>query len=344
MPTTRKTPADKWHHIIVLSGAEEYLIHRELERLVGANLNADARAFDFNEFRASETDAGTLWNALITLPLLAQKRIVILHIQGEPKEELLQTIKRYAARPSATTLFIIVQNFEDRGKPLSLEGDVQTRNFPVLKAPGRVQWAQEYVRGKGKELPAEAAEYVVSVSSSRLADIAEKLEHAILFVGEQSLITLQAVMQVAGVTSEFASWDIEDAILERHPAKALERARSMEEGGEDLLRLLGYQRGALVRLWAIGALARRVGVHKPDRAGKELLIGASRESMGKKAFKAGELFEAYCALGEENIRQAVVDLLDLEVRIKTGRANWRGYYDWIWKLIHPPQIGTSNVT
>ena len=337
MPTARKPSEAKQRPVVVLAGVEEFLIRRELEQIVGDNVTAEARAFDFNEFRAAEVDAGTLWNALITLPFLASRRVVILHLQGEPKEELLHMLNRYAVNPSPSTLLIIVQIFEDRSGAIKLEGDVQTRAFPVQSVAKRSQWAQDYVKQNGKELPAEAAEYLVSISSSSLSDIAAKLEHAMLYSGEERVITLQAVMKLAGVTSEFMPWEVENAILERHPPKIFERARAMEAGGEELLRLIAFQRGALLRLWAIGALAKKAGIRKYDETSKDLLFGASREYLGNKVFKAGDLFEAHSAIGEENIRQAVVDLLDLEVRIKTGRANWRGYYDWIWKLIHPPR-------
>jgi hypothetical protein len=100
-----------------------------------------------------------------------------------------------------------------------------------------------------------------------------------------------------------------------------------------------------MQLWKVGALARKVGIRKVDKSSKDLLIRESHGILGNKAFKAGDLCQAYLSFGEYRIRQAVVDLLDLEVRIKTGRAGWRGYYDWIWQFIAPPvRHGTSKIT
>ena len=346
MTTARKAPTATEHGVILLAGIEEFLIRGELERLIHENVTEDARAFDFNEFRASEVNASEFWNAVITMPLLASRRIVILHLQGEPKDELLKTLNLYAANPSSTTLLIIVQVFEERGTPVRLEGKVQVLTFPAISSVAkRAQWAQEYARQAGKELPFEAAEYVVSISTPRLADLAAKLEHAMLYVGDQNEITGQVLMQVSGVTSEYLPWELEDAILERHPKKIFERARSMEAGGEELLRLLAYQRGALMQLWRVGSLARKLGVRKLDKSGRDLLTRESQGILRNKAFKSGDLCQAYWAIGENKIRRSVVDLLDLEVGIKTGRASWRAYYDWLWRLISPsPSHGTSNIT
>lgn len=335
MATARKTPASEQHKVILLAGAEEFLIRRELERLIHERVTEESRGFDYSEFRSNEVNAGDLWNTLITMPFLAEQRVVILHMQGEPKEDLLRTLNRYSAAPSPTTVLIIVQFFEDRGMPMKLEGNVQTLTFPIQSAAKRAQWVQDYARQAGKELSSDAAVYLVSISSSRLADLAAKLEHAILYSGDQREITGKALMQISGVTSEFLPWDLEDAILERHMLKIFERARAMETGGEELLRLLAYQRNSLMLLWQVGTALRPSAKPKQDAAAQQSVKDEVSRILAKKTWKSKQYMDAYRAIGEVRLRASVVDLLDLEIRFKIGRAGWRDYYEWIWKLVRP---------
>ena len=345
MSTGRKAPPTKRYGVILLSGAEEFLIREELERLLRDIVTDESRDFDFTEFRSNEVDPGTLWNALITLPLLAPTRVVVLHLQGDPKDDLLRILNRYTVHPSSTTILIMVQIIEDRGNPVKLEGDVHAIvHAPLKSREKRTQWARDYVAKAGKELAAEAAEYIVDNSSHRLSDIAAKLDHVMLYSGDDRTISGNAVQQVSGVTSEYLPWDIEDAILERHPHEIFKRVRALEAGGEELLRLLAYQRPSLILLWQVAYAVRTAGKSKQDRCSPELVNNEVSQILGSKKWKLQKFVKAATAIREPRLQRAVVDLLDLEARIKTGRGGWMGYYEWIWKLIDPASgVGTSYV-
>ena len=328
--------------IIVVGGPEEFLVREKLDELLREYVTDDARAFDYSEFRSTDVDAPTFWNALITLPLLAKRRVVVLHLQGEPKDELQRALTQYAAQPASATLLIIVQ-VTDSASPVKLSGEIETISCALLKKPAeRAQWARNYAQRQGKELAADAAEYLVSTSPARLVDLAAKLDHAIIYAGDAREISAQDLLKVTGVSTEYLPWDLENAILERRPQRVLQIARSMEAGGEELLRLMAFQRGSLLQLWQIASEAPKSGRAKSDQKGQDSPEDKISAILGRKAWKSKDFRDAAAAIGEIRLRDAVVELLKLEVQLKSGRAGWPGYYEWIWRLFRTSKRpGTS---
>ena len=92
--------------LLLLRGNEDYLLRQAVERVYcGRARSGRRRTSILTNSAARMSSVETLWNALTTLPLLAASRMVVLELSGEPKKELAEVIKRYAARPSATTQF-----------------------------------------------------------------------------------------------------------------------------------------------------------------------------------------------------------------------------------------------
>ena len=333
--TARKSSSEKIPVIIVVAGPEDFLVNEKLEELVRQHVSEESRAFDYTEFRSNDVDARTFWNALITMPFMAARRVVVLHVQGEPREDLQKALSQYAAQPAKTTLLIMVQ-VTDGAAAIKSSANVEVIPCNLLKRTSeRAQWAREYAKRFGKELSAEAAEYLVTTSQTRLADLAAKLDHAILYVGDASGITGQDLLKVAGVSTEYLPWDLEDAILKRHPKEILKIVRSMKEGGEELLRIMAYQRGWLLQLWQVASVVKRTGHGKSDQEGQDSKEGQISTILGRKSWKSRDFEAAGAAIGLTRLRQAVVDLVDLEARLKTGRADWPGYYEWLWRLSQP---------
>ncbi len=328
--------------IIVVGGPEEYLVREKLDELLREHVTDEARAFDYSEFRSNDADARTFWNALITLPLLASRRVVVLHLQGEPKDDVQRALTQYAAQPASATLLIVVQ-VTDGASLVKMSGDVETISCALFKKPAeRAQWAKNYAKRQGKELSADAAEYLVSISQSRLTDLAAKLDHAILYAGDAREITGQDLLKVAGVSTEYLPWDLEDALLKRRPQKVFQIAKSMEAGGEELLRLLAYQRGSLLQLWQVASVTKKASRAKSDQKGQDSTENEISAILGRKSWKSRDFRDAAAAIGETRLRKSVVELLELEVRLKTGRAGWPGYYEWLWRLFRTPRrVGTS---
>ncbi|MBU0508036.1 DNA polymerase III subunit delta [bacterium] len=319
--------------VLFLKGEEEFLLRRALREYIAAVMPPDAAAFDFNELRATDVSKEVLWNALTTLPLLSERRLVVLDLSRSVEEGISETIARYVARPSPSTSFVMVWVTANKGETKSarIGGETIEVEFGELKAPQRITWARKYLAEQGKRIDEEAGRYLIEISSSSTGDIAAKLNHASLFLGEGEEVTVPVLMQVAGVTSEYTVFNLEDAILSRRVEEAQRIARSLLDGGEPLLRLVALHRTTMIQLWRIARVIRKSRTWQDGDEGKKTWQDI-RNSFGRKAFKIDGYIGAARSIGEAGISEAVSGLLDLEIRAKSSPDASGRYFEWLWKL------------
>jgi DNA polymerase-3 subunit delta len=335
--TTAMTPADfrqalrkgKKYDIVLLRGNEEFLLREVLDEYIRVVMDPAAVDFDYSELRGQEVDGRTLWNALTTLPLLAERRVVVLDASSDLKADAVESLGLYTKHPASTTALILIQVTDGRDDKLGgLPGNVASVEFRELKDQERAVWAVEYAKKSGKVLGEEGVQYLIETSSRSLFDLASKLDHAILYAGEAPDISVQILMKVSGISSEYTVFNLEDAILKQQPVEALRIARSLLEGGEALLRLIATHRGFLLRLWQISS-----AMEKQKKGRKVGEADQLYETILKRQiFKLSQFKRAAQQMGAVRTRRAVQGLLELEILAKSGSQEPYRYYEWLWNL------------
>jgi DNA polymerase-3 subunit delta len=311
-----------------LRGDEEYLLREALQEFLAKTVPPECAGLDYGELRAGELTGESLWNALTTMPLMGERRVIVLDLNGGARKDVGEALSKYLHRPSPTTVLVLVSSETgsvDWGEKRP-SGLVEVE-FAALREPERTAWVEEYAKHNDKKLEPDAARYLIETSSKSLSDLAAKLRHAILFIGDERNIAVQTLMKVSGVSSEFTVFNLEDAILGRKAREAESIARSLLEGGEALLRLLAFHRGTLMRLWqTYGAL------HKRPPWGSDEIDRFLREQFGRQAFKVHSFRVAAQHFQERQLRRAVEGLLALEVEAKSGTHEVHQYFEWLWSV------------
>ena len=320
----------KRFEIVLLRGEEDYLLREALTEYIARTISPDSADFNYNEFRTGEVNGETLWNALITLPFLGDLRLVVLDLSGEVRKDVVKVLMDYSLRPSPTTSLVLTA-LADGGR---LDwGDQQPESlvdveFKPLKEFERAAWAEEYIKSTGKSLHREAVLYLVQTSSKSISDLVAKLNHAVLFVGDEKEITVQTLMKVSGVSSEFTVFQLEDAILGQKNVEAHRIANSLLTGGEALLRLLAFHRGTLMKLWQVSRANRKPLSWQTSNEGGQFY----KNLFGRQTFKIDEFKKSAQRIGEAKIRNAIRGLLELEVVAKTSSQEPYLYFEWLWRV------------
>jgi DNA polymerase III subunit delta len=314
----------KRYQQLLIAGEEEFLIREAVNEYLLVAVEPECRDFDYSEFRGRETDGRSLWSALTTLPLIAKQRVVLLDSPNQLEADSKEALKKYLNNPSPTTSLILVQAMQGRER-LAFEpsSSMEVVIVPKLTEDNRRTWATDYSKRHGKRLLPEAAVYLMEISGSGLAEIAAKLDHAFLFLGDQEDIDVQTLMKCSGITSEYTVFGINDAIFDQKPTEALKMARSLIEGGEPLLRLLAVQRGTILKLW-------QVLVAEKDKTGKlmeQIFPRGGQDWYKNKLIRASRHFDSAI------MRSAMVDLMEIEIGEKSSSSDTTSrYYEWLWRL------------
>jgi DNA polymerase-3 subunit delta len=312
------------YNLLMLCGEDEYLLRETLNEYLALSLDASSRDFDYSEFRGSETEGKSLLSALTTFPLMSSMRTVLLDSPNQMEDDAQAALAKYLKQPSKSTALVLVQMMSAREKiPAEFAAAMTIVIFAKKKEHERITWAAEYAKSRGKLLHPDAAEYLIRISGGSLSEIATKLDHAILFIGEDSEINIQILMRISGITSEYNVFQLEDAIINKNQREVLRVARSLIEGGEPLLRTLAFQRGVLMRLWKV------MSALKKDNSGTIIkeLFPAGQD------WKVSKVKEAARKFSDTALRSALVEMLEVEIHAKSsGSESVTRYYEWLWRL------------
>jgi DNA polymerase-3 subunit delta len=326
----------KRYDILILSGQELHQINQARDFYIASILDQSQKDFDLCEMRGAEIKGRALWDELTSLPFMGERRVVLIDSPKEIKQSERAVLTKYLERPTPTTTLIMTQHFEDKRDRLGVWSSkgATVLEFPELRPDSRGKWIEQYAKNRGKSIQSDAVSYLIETSTAQLTDLRSKLDSALLFIGEEPDITVQTLMKIGGISSDYDLFRLQDAILRGNASEALKISRSLLEGGIELLAMLGMMRGFLMKIWQIES-----ALHKPD-APKVI-----EAVLGGQKFKSQGFMSAARRLGRDRLRWLVLELLELEIHAKSKSSDTvYGFYDWIWCFSTPKSSGTRSMS
>lgn len=263
----------KFEPLYLLVGEERYFSDRCLSQLRHSVVNDDLREFNEDIFYGSEIDAEKLIDALNTLPVMAEKRLVLLkeaHLLTEKVWSQLDEIKELN---TANVVFVIQANQLDRRKK-SIKKWLDAGTVIECQTPqdtARAPWIRSLAQEKGLELENEALAYLVQMGGNTLVEIDRDLDKLFLFFGEPRRISIGDVAQVLQRSREESIFALSEAVGKRDRPQALFLFHRLQAQGESeiaLVALMARHLRILLKVKAAvkagikgQALAQKVGVN-----------------------------------------------------------------------------------
>jgi DNA polymerase-3 subunit delta len=203
-------------------GPEDLLKDEALRAILDRALDPSLRDFNLDQRSAGELDADLLFALCTTLPMMAERRVVVLReveaLKRKPKVRA--ALLEYLGRPAPDTVLVLIQgaNEESEDKEIA-RAAVAVACEPLPE--GRVlKWLDRRAKGLGVELPEDAARHLVRAVRGELAPLAAELDKlAALPAGD--LLTVERVGELVGVRQGETIWDWRDAVLEDRAGPAV---------------------------------------------------------------------------------------------------------------------------
>lgn len=258
---TRKPKADPWFDVLgdvdrgelkpvyFLGGQEAFLARRAYDMLYAAGIGGGPRGFNEQTFIADKAKAAAIAGACNTLPMMGPRRVVVVRqIERLAKDEQ-EELGVYCANPSPTTVLLLVQS-DDPGKvkidgrkrfPKAIKKNGRYCEFKRLYGRNLADWIGHEARRLDKQLEPACASYLEGLMGNDLAQIANALAIASLYVGQERRIVLDDLAQVVAGRKHDALWDMLDSLGERKlrpTVKALQQLASQGEDAHSMLRLV----------------------------------------------------------------------------------------------------------
>ena len=275
-------------------GPEDVLKDEAIRAILAQALDPGMRDFNFDQRSAGQLDPEELHSLCNTLPMLADRRVVVLRDveSWKRKTRAKSEFLRYLERPNPATLVILLQGAGEENEDKELAGRSYTVRFDPLSPGQAVKWVVRQADRLGVQLEPDAAEHLVNAVGPELGALTSELGKFASLPADMP-ITLEQIGTLVGVRQGETVFDWRTAIIQEQPGRAV---------------------SLLPSLLAQPSMS---GVKLVTALGTSLLGLALARSLYDKGFKGGALDDA---LFKALLRNRPNGLLGYKVEI----AKWTG--------------------
>jgi DNA polymerase-3 subunit delta len=207
--------------VYYLYGPEDVLKDEAVRAIVDRAVDPSLRDFNLDQRSAAQLDADEVHALCNTLPMLAERRVVLLReVEGwKRKTKGRAEFLKYLQHPGAETLVIMVQGSGEENEDKELAVGAYTVRFDPLPADRALRWLLHRAGKLELTLDPAAAEHLLLSVGSDLGALASELEKlASLPPGDP--LTAERVGELVGVRHGETQWDWRDAALNDEPGRA----------------------------------------------------------------------------------------------------------------------------
>lgn len=257
MSPSKKTSSS----VVLLWGEDDFLLREAAFTALG-----DLKP---REVDAAEWGGGELQD-LATPSLFGEPRALLVTDAKALSKEALGELASYLAEPDPGSPLVLCAQVGERAKaPAALEKLVKpVGEVREVKAPARKDlegWVVSRARAKGIDIAVPAARALVAALGETPAELSSALEQlASAFPGEK-ITPAHVARQFRGL-GEQKTWDLCDKAFGKDLPGAIRSLRSIEEGGDDPLMVLGGIASRLRDLIKVRALPERMPPAEVARA------------------------------------------------------------------------------
>jgi DNA polymerase-3 subunit delta len=200
--------------VYYLHGPEDVLKDEAIRVILDRTLDPGLRDFNFDQRSAAQLDPEEIHSLCNTLPMLAERRVVVLRdVEGwKRKTKGRAEFLRYLERPSRETVVVLVQGSADDAEDKELSRGAYTVRFDPLPAERAEKWVLRRAGQLDLELDPEAARHLVrSVGADLGALQSELAKLASLPSGEK--LTPERLGELVGIRHGETLWDWREAVF-----------------------------------------------------------------------------------------------------------------------------------
>ncbi|SNB45099.1 DNA polymerase III subunit delta [Geobacter sp. DSM 9736] len=287
--------------VYYLYGDEPYLIERAAKRLLDRVLHPDFRDFNYNLFYGNECKSEEILEAASTLPMFADRRVVLVKRSSGLPAATLEMLTPYIENPAPSSCLIFQGDKIDLRKKFftSLKKQGALVEFRRLYENQIVSFIRQEVAAGGKKIEGAAAELLGYMVGTNLRELVSQLEKLAVYVGDRPDITVVDVRQIVSDTKVESVFEFANALGERHLGKSLRALHTILRDGEAPLMVLAVVTRHFRQLWQVRELTDRrmqaADISKAAGINPYFLKGIMEQARNFRPVELKEIFERFYA-------------------------------------------------
>ncbi len=313
--------------VYLVTGAEQWLRDQVVAELRTAALGGGVAAFNEDRFTAGETDVDRVVAAARTVPMMANRRFVLVRsaerwdtAAGDDdaddegrgaRASPLDRLMRYVTDPVDSTCLVIVAAKVDGRRKLATVA--KKEGFVVgcepLDSRKLAAWVVAQAKGRGHAIAPDVADFLAELAGPDMASLDDAVERLSLFVGAAAPITEHAVAECIARVRSADTWALVDAVGARDLGKAMTLLAEVYDPRSGGLPLLGAV------AWSIRQLAKLSGALEAGMGQDE----AARVAGIYPSFKVRELSQKLKAFRPKELERWLLVLAETDLALKSSR-------------------------
>lgn len=236
---------------VFLYGPDTFRLHQTLIEIRRRYVEKNGANTEIVNLDGGETKPAMIDSHILTLPLFASKRLIILRgaitAKNQPAIDVL-TAKKFSLPES--TLLVIFEPAEIRQtKALAPIFDNSTvKYFPLLREPDVRKYICSYVAANSGTIDSESVEYLTKNFRNNLWALTNELDKLLSFSRN---ISPSSVKKLVAPNEQVVIFDIIDNVLAGQAQKALLIADQLRRQGEPSVLLISLLSGAYKNMIAV---------------------------------------------------------------------------------------------
>ena len=208
--------------VYYLHGHEDVLKDEAVRMILDRTLDPGLRDFNFDQRSAAQLDPEEIHSLCNTLPMLAERRVVVLRdVEGwKRKTKGRAEFLRYLERPSLETVVVLVQGSGEDAEDKELSRGAYTVRFDPLPAERAERWAVRRADQLGLTLDPEAVRHLVRSVGSDVGALQSELAKLASLPSDETL-TPERLGELVGVRHGETQWDWREAVLNGETGRAI---------------------------------------------------------------------------------------------------------------------------
>lgn len=291
-------------------GDEPYPIERLVRLMIETGIDDATRDFNCDILSAEEVDGNQIVDMAASFPMMAEKRFVFVKQIQKLTPSDKQKIQNYVENPSDSTVLVLIANAVEIRQKFYKQLIQKSRvlESKPLYENQAVQWVTKKFQDVKKPISPDGASYLVQRVGTSLWTLHHEIEKILISVPEVTSVSRDHVSAVAGVSRNYNTWELTDAVGRKDFISAMRILNHLLETKQspagmliDLTRRMTQLLQFRVRLDAGFTV---------DRIVRELKI---RPFFGKLYGNQAQKFTI------EELKSALRILMSADLAIKTGR-------------------------
>ena len=286
--------------IVFLFGEEDFLLEEAHAELIRVYAKKSTSEFDVDMVDGEETTAEHIVSMASAFPMMGDRRLVVVkHFEKSvggkrAKQAEKSPLGSYLLAPAPHTTLVLTLTpgctASDNLKGVSASTGKQAEKaqarikklvfpykqlleaahwieFPRLPESALGTWITKRAQSGGKTISPEAVEFIVARCGTSLREISQEIEKLMLFVGATTQLSLEDALTVVGESREFNVFELQKAVGERLPAKALTILDRMMRAERQEMLIISMLTRYFLQLWKlVDASAARMSPFEMSKA------------------------------------------------------------------------------